>query len=452
MTRFAQLTLLGLLVGSAAACATYRARPLSTESTLRNGVPRMTIDARDMPLPELAAHVFDPSDGLDIAEAAMLAVVNNPDLRTARANAAIAHAQAFAAGLLPDPQMSIGVDVPAGGAAAPVAAYGLGISEDIIALLTHGPLRDAARRSAEATDLSVLWQEWQIVARVRQLFVQLQLQGEARAVLDDYRAAFADRYRRTQTALDRGLLTLDTVTPHLTGLQDVERQIHDMERLTTQNRHDLMALLGLAPDVAVSLVGSAAPPVLDDATLVTIVADLPRRRPDLIALQRAYDSQELRYRAAVLAQFPAVNVGFTRASDTSNVHTAGFGVTLNVPIFSRNRGPIAVEQATRDALHVEYQQRLNTADGNIRRLITEQRLNDRQLADVDRGLTDLSRAARNAEAALQARNVDVLAFSNLQTAVLAKKIERIALHQAVLEQGIAVQTLTGGDVPVGRLP
>jgi outer membrane protein TolC len=127
-------------------------------------------------------------------------------------------------------------------------------------------------------------------------------------------------------------------------------------------------------------------------------------------------------------------------------------VTLNVPIFGRNRGPIAVEQATRDALHVEYQQRLNTADGNIRRLITEQRLNDRQLADVDRGLTDLSRAARNAEAALQARNVDVLAFSNLQTAVLAKKIERIALHQAILEQGIAVQTLTGGDVPVRRVP
>jgi len=73
-----------LLAGALAGCATYQARSLGTRSTLPDRIPDLTIDARQMPLPDLAAHRFDPSDGLDMTEVAMLAVVNNPDLKIAR--------------------------------------------------------------------------------------------------------------------------------------------------------------------------------------------------------------------------------------------------------------------------------------------------------------------------------------------------------------------------------
>jgi outer membrane protein TolC len=450
--RFSRIVVVGLIAGPLTGCATYRERPLNTESTLRDRIPDLTIDPQQMPLPELAAHTFDPSDGLDITEAAMLAVINNPDLKIARAAAGIAHAQAFAAGLLPDPQLGLAADVPAGGQPAPVTAYNVGIGYDVIALLTRVPLRDAARREADKTDLSLLWLEWQVISQARQLFVRLHQEAQVMEVLKEYHAAFADRYRRTQTALDRGLVTLDTVTPHLTAQQDVDRQINDLERLVSQSRHDLNALFGLGPEVAVPLVGPVELPELDETSIEKTVPDLPRRRPDLIALQRGYAAQELRYRAAVLAQFPSFAIGFTRASDTGNIHTAGLGVTVSLPIFSRNRGPIAVERATRDALHAEYQQRVNTADSDIHRILAEQRLNRRQLVDVDQGLADLSRAAVNTEAALQARNIDALAFANLQAALLAKKIERITLEQAILEQQVALQTLAGGELPVRRVP
>jgi outer membrane protein TolC len=451
LTGFSKLALLFAIAGQVTACATYRQRPLNTRSTLSDRIPDLTIDPRQMPLPELAAHTFNPADGLDIIEVAMLAVVNNPDLKTARAAAGIAHAQAFAAGLLPDPQVGLAVDVPAGGMPAPVAAYSLGVGYDVIALLTRGPLRDAARGEAERTDLNLLWQEWQVVSQARQLFVRLHEDGQLMAVLNEYHAMFADRYRRTRTALDRGLLTLDTVTPHLAAQQDVERQINDLERLAAQSRHDLNALLGLAPDVAMPLVGPTALTEIDEASIERVLPDLPRRRPDLIALQRGYAAEELRYRAAVLAQFPSFSVGFTRGSDTSNIHTSGLGITLSLPIFSRNRGPIAVERATRDALYAEYQQRVNTAESDIRRILAEQRLNRRQLLGVDQGLADLSRAAVKTESAFQARNIDALAFATLQTALLTKKIERIDLEQAILEQRVALQTLAGGDVPVRRV-
>jgi cobalt-zinc-cadmium efflux system outer membrane protein len=82
-------------------CATYRAEPLGVHATLPERIQDITVDARQMPLPELAAHAFDPRDGLDMTEAAMLAVVNNPDLKIARAASGVAHAQAFAAGCSP---------------------------------------------------------------------------------------------------------------------------------------------------------------------------------------------------------------------------------------------------------------------------------------------------------------------------------------------------------------
>jgi len=37
-----------------------------------------------MPASNLATHRFDPSDGLDLTEVAMLAVVNSPELRLNR--------------------------------------------------------------------------------------------------------------------------------------------------------------------------------------------------------------------------------------------------------------------------------------------------------------------------------------------------------------------------------
>jgi outer membrane protein TolC len=401
-----------------------------------------------MPLPELAAHRFDPADGLDITEVATLAVLNNPDLKIARAGAGIALAQAFAAGLLPDPRFGAHVDVPDRGQTGTTPAKTFNLSVDIISMLTRAPRRAAARHDARKTDLNLLWMEWQVVAQARQLFVRLTQERQLMDVLVQTRVLFGTRYGLTQTALDRGLLTLDAVTPHLVALQDVSRQINDLERLTSQSRHDLNFVLGLAPEVAVPLVGTAALPELDDAAIERLLPDLPRRRPDLLALQAGYAAEEQRLRASILTQFPGVGIDFSRVIDPTNVRTAGMGVSLLLPIFNRSRGAIAIEQATRQQLYVEYQQRLNAATSGIDRILAEQRINRRQLQDVDAGVADLARAAEKSDAAFRAHNINALAFAGLQASLLAKRIERISLEQAILEQQVALQTLIGGELPV----
>jgi outer membrane protein TolC len=405
------------MFGSLAGCVSYQPQRLNTQSTLLNDIAHIRIDRSQMPLPELAAHEFNAEGGLDMMDVAMLAVVNNPDLKVARADAHVSQAQAFAAGLLPDPQFHFGLDFPRNALGA-VTAFNMSLSEDINVLIQHDANRKAAQDEARKTDLNLLWQEWQVVAKARTLFVRVTQDQRLMEVLAKNRALFADRYDRTQSALDRGLLPLDAVTPHLTALQDVDRQIRDLERLNTTDKHDLNALLGLAPEVPVPLKGPVMLPPLDAERVLSLLSDLPRRRPDLIALQYGYNAEDQRYRVAILGQFPAFNLGFTHGRDTTPIYTTGFGITLGVPIFNRNRGNIAIEPATRQKLYEDYQSRLNTANGDVQRILDEQRINERQLREVDRELADLSRAAAKADLAFRARNIDALVVLPAQSASL----------------------------------
>jgi hypothetical protein len=66
------------------ACQTYEPAPLGDRPELLSDVADLTISPSDLPLPEVGVHPFDPSRPLDMDEVAMIAVINNPDLKAAR--------------------------------------------------------------------------------------------------------------------------------------------------------------------------------------------------------------------------------------------------------------------------------------------------------------------------------------------------------------------------------
>jgi len=434
-----------LLCGALAGCSTYEALPLTPAMPAPSTLVDLRVDAASLPFPALAAHRFDPSDGLDIVETAMLAVANNPDLKLARDDAAIAHAQAYAAGLLPDPQLALSRDLSDSGGADTRAAYSYGLSYDINALLLHSSQRDAAQADAHKTDLNLLWQEWQVVSQARLLFVRVTQSRHLMDTLIETRSLFEDRVRRTQTALERGLLTSDAVSPNVAALQDVQRQIFELERQSAQSARELNALLGLAPSTVLQLQDSAEPVASDGAQVDAALAALPQRRPDLIALQAGYRAQDERYRGALLAQFPALNIGLTRARDSSGIGSDAIGITMSLPFLNRNRGNIAIERATRQKLHDEYQQRLQTSRNDIAGIAAEQALDARQLAQVDAAIVELRTVLARSDTAYRADAVDALTYANARAALLAKQVERINLWQAMLEQRVALQTLLGVD-------
>jgi outer membrane protein TolC len=429
-------------------CASYRPLPLAEQATLPAHYTDIKVDRDELPLPELAAHPFNQGGSLDIDDIATLAVVNNPDLKSARADVRIAQAQAFNAGLLPDPQLTFTHDFVTNPPPGATSAYSLNIAEDIAALIRHHFESQAGKLDAKKTDLNLLWQEWQVIAKARISFVKLVEERRLMRVLSDNRVLFADRYTRTRTALERGLMTLDAVTPYLTALQDLDKQLRDLERQTSADQHDLNALLGLAPEALLPLRDDITLPALDEEQVMALLPELPRRRADLIALHYGYQAEDRRLRAAIAGQFPTFNLGFTHARDTSDVHTNGFGIVLSLPIFNGNRGNIAIEEATRQKLYDDYQARLNAAVGDVHRILAEQRINARQLHDVDAGLVELEHASEQAERAFHAHAIDALAYASLEASLLSKQVEKIGLEQSMLQQRIALQALLGGALPV----
>jgi outer membrane protein TolC len=214
-----------------AACQTYQPAPLSDQSDLLSEVAALTISPSDLPLPELGTHPFDPSRPLDMDDVAMIAVVNNPDLKAMRDQIGVAEAQAFSAGLLPNPQLSFAYGVLIGGVGATTSSVSATLGEDIVPLLTRSARQGAALANERNVRLSLLWQEWQIVSQARTLFTGAVELERQRAVIDQYRSLFGDRYQRANTAMQQGNETLPAVVSDLAAFQAAETQLHDIEQL-----------------------------------------------------------------------------------------------------------------------------------------------------------------------------------------------------------------------------
>lgn len=434
-----------------AGCASYAPRPLPEHVDLPQAAAAISIDATSLPFRNLSTHVFDPANGLDSDEVAMLAVANNPQLRQMRDELGIARAQAFAAGLLPDPQLGLTSDHPTNGATGNSNGFSLNPSYDVSALLLRSSRVGAANANLRRVNLELLWQEWQVVSQARLLFTRLRAQ---QALLWQARSAEAllkATYRRSHAALAAGNVTLAVASADLAALQQVERRSNELERSRLQDRAALDRLLGLAAGAPLDLVGEPAPAAVDAAIdAKRLRADLAQRlkqRPDLQALRAGYRSQEEKFRGAILAQFPALNIGLTRARDTSGLYTVGFGLSLSLPIFNANRGNIAIARATRKKLYDEYQDRLNSATGEVAIALENLPLLQDQLRRSRRGVIELDTVAKRARAAYRAGNLAAPDYVRLQTAALDKRSEVIELKEALMEQRIALETLLGPELP-----
>jgi cobalt-zinc-cadmium efflux system outer membrane protein len=442
-SRRAALPLMVLGALATSGCASYRAISLPDSAHLVQEITRLRLDTSLTPQAALRTHRFDPSDGLDMTEVAMLAVANSPDLRLLRADAGVTRAQAFSAGLLPDPQLALSADKvldPLPGAA---NAFSAGLLFDIGALLAHSATAAAADAESRKSSLDLLWQEWQTVAKARLLFVKLDAITQSQAVLAKARSDARQRLDDVTRAVAHGLITNDAAAPLLAAWLDATRQWSDLERQRNQSRHDLNALLGVAPEVDLVLVGPSDVASLDAGQVREGIALAPRRRPDLLALQAGFEAQDDRYRGALRAQFPGITLGPQTARDTSDVRTLGLSVGITLPLFNRNRGNIAIESATRAKLVLDYQQRLDTTAGDAHRLLEEEVILRRTLTDMDASMAALELAAQRAQSAFQARNIDALTLTNVESALLARRLEHIAAQEALQEQAIALQALLG---------
>ena len=127
-------------------------------------------------------------------------------------------------------------------------------------------------------------------------------------------------------------------------------------------------LLGLRASAAIPLVGRVALIQPDADQVQQALTDCRSGGRICWHCRPAIAPQNAAVRGAILAQFPALTLGFNTARDTSAVYTKGFSIGISLPLFDRNRGNIAIERATRLQLKDAYAERLLNARSDVQRL------------------------------------------------------------------------------------
>jgi outer membrane protein TolC len=279
------------------------------------------------------------------------------------------------------------------------------------------------------------------------------IQGEKlRKVLLAYRNTLQDRFERSRGALGQGNLTLATVAPDLVAISETRKTLFDLERDLDTHRHDLNAMLGLAPEVMVPLKSQLQVLPMDAKSIMRALDDLADRRPDLIALQLGYRSQDEKFRGAIVGQFPALTFGPSYSRDTSDVRSFGPQLTMDLPIFDRNQGNVAIEKTTREQLRAEFAARLLAAHSEVLASLATQRLLAKQLEEERAEAPVLAGFAKQADSAMNAGNIDERAFVDLVSANYSKQQAVLTLEQQLLEQQVAVATLIGAGMPRASMP
>jgi len=418
----------------AGGCATYHRLPLADKPDLSASPAAATSPQAGTDAVPLA---------LDLESVGRLARARDPDLAASRAQVKVARAQAYDAGLLPDPTLGFSLDHPFNGGAASDHhnAWTASLTESLVGLITHGDVHSAARAHYAATLLSWRWQAEQVTLKARVTYLDAwAAEREVKALQQETRAA-----RRVLTAARKahaaGALAAALYQQALQQAGTVRSRLQSAADREVQARTALATMLRVQSGRRWHLAAPASVSAPAPATVSAALDQLPTRRLDLLALQAGYRSADARLRADILAQFPLLDIGFTRARDNTGVNSVGFGITLRLPIFNGNRGKIAIDRATRAALNAAYQAHLDRAANTARAGYERLRLVRRELVDLKTRLPDLRQAAQASGKALARGDITRFQAFGARSAWLDARIDADRLRANAAQLAFTLQTL-----------
>ncbi len=422
-------------------CVSYRSAELPDRPRPDPSTTELALAGARLDYPRLGPVDIDLSGPLSARQLGVIAVIANPDLRAQRARLGVAEAQVFEAGLLPDPQFSFSLDRPAS-APGLVDAIAGGLGFDTSSLYTR-PLRQrTARASRDQVRLDVAWLEWQAAGQARLLGARIGGLETVRGLAFEAARAADDALDRTLRAVARGDLSANDLEARRIAAADAGDRARSAERDLQAARFALNAALGLSPDAVVALIDPPLShfPAPDPETLVERAY---RQRLDLAALSAGYDVQDANLRLALLQQYPRLNLSLNAARDTGAVRTNGVAIGFDLPLWNRNRGAIAVQDATREQLRAEYEARLFSTRSEITTLIAAYRIGLRQRDALEGQVAPLRQTVEAFERAGARGDIARVTAETARQALTDKEIALAVLDQALSEQWVALELASG---------
>ena len=407
---------------------------LGEQETLRAFSQRLGADADQ-------ADSFDLDDGIDAAEAEVIALFYNRDLRLARLRAGVALANAENAGLWEDPVFGFdGAELlsPSG-----PFEYGLTMSLTIPVSGRLAVEEDRADAAYHAELRRVVDAEWSMRAQVRAAWAVWSVATERLKLIDEVLQAIEKISEVSDRLEEAGELT--RVEARLLRAQRLTIQVQRVSAAaaTEQARLDLLSLMGLLPNAQVTLVPalpSVKAPETSDST-----DRLIRANTSLAALRADYQVAEESLRLEVRKQYPDIEIGAGLGSE-GNDDRLLLGASLPIPILNANRGGIAEARAGRELARASVESEFESLAFQLASASTRLEAAEQQRQVLEQELVPmLDEQAAEIDRLAELGEVNTLILLETVTRRFEAKSQILDLHLTVVRGRIEVTRLLGPD-------
>ena len=443
MTRWLPLTSALATVFALSGCVTYQPHPLATQSNLAAGLGELDLASPSHERGAISARLAH-GKALTPLEVGLAAARNNPSLANIPGKIGVANANVLAAQILPNPAVGLGYAFLASGPAT-VNALSASISQDVRAIITYQPRVAAAKARFGQVSASAVWDVWQVAQKARLLAIDINSDDEEIHYRMQSLALLNGETSAVRKATEQGNLALTAEAPLFSAQATAQKDLATARLQLLKDWQALDALMGLQPAARFRILPPA--PVRLPREVDSLVATLPSRRPDLIALQLGYHAAEQDVRVAILKQFPALSLGVAGGSDTSDVVSVGPAVTFDLPIFDRNQAGVATSQASQVQLRAEYQAALDDADGTVHSLIARLRVVAADLTRARAGAAEARKQLNAAQNAYQNGNLDQRGMVDYQSTLLDRQLEVVGYQRILHEDALALEVELGLGLP-----
>jgi outer membrane protein TolC len=448
--------LLAIGISGLTGCVHYQARPLVPEKTAAALAARsLNDDGLRRFLAQNLGHEPDPWP-LALWNFEMLSWVAfyyQPSLEVARAQWSVARAAVQTAAARPNPTLSLtpGYDTNSSGTSPWFPSINLDFLLETAGKRDHRTTIE--RLTAESARLDVLSAAWQVRSELRRALIEVSALDRRQALLREQVGLGRQTVTLLEQRVQAGLAAAPEISSTQMTLLKAEAAAADVERQAPLARNRVAQILGvpLAALEGIRLDDMlAAPGPFLSADEVTVARRLAlQSRADVLAALARYEASQAALQWEVARQYPDLHLGPGYQYDLGE-NKWSLALTLELPLFNRNEGPLAEAEARRREAAAEFIVVQVRAIGEIDGAAAAQTAAAGQLAHLRRLQEELGKQSTFMDARLTAGEADRLESQN---AKIELNLGRLALLDAEAGTIAAAGQLEDAlQIPLGNLP
>ncbi|MCF6227182.1 MAG: TolC family protein [Planctomycetes bacterium] len=334
------------LILSVAGCQSYERQPLNAEEHLgewrgRSGKSSELQKFVNNLQGESVVANFNLDDGVSLAEAEIVALFFNAELRIARLEADSEIAGARESGRWEDPEFGISGSWILQNVSNPLT-LGVGFSFTIPLSGRLGVQEDLAFASANVALQEILLKEWHTLINLRVLWREAAALSCHIGALAEFLSVIEGVETRAKMLRDAGELNAASAR-----LFEITRQETLLESAVLQRRLErisleIKALMGFSPSAVISIA-----PEFGAISTNALSADLLTNNPQIELLRRSYEVSEQQLRLEIHKQYPDLTIGPGYEFDEGQ-SSIGLGLGIPIPFWNANVEGIARARGARN--------------------------------------------------------------------------------------------------------